>query len=65
MKLNSRQISNPKPKNPHQHHLPHSSLLPYPHLITLLLPLFVVLFPPTSLHAQKFHQISKVFSAIC
>ncbi len=41
-----------------------SWLLPYADLMTLLLALFIVLFAASSVDAQKFQQISKVFSGI-
>ncbi|GIN92198.1 motility protein B [Siminovitchia terrae] len=53
-----------KRKKRHEEELGESWLLPYADLMTLLLALFIVLFAASSVDAQKFQQISKVFSGI-
>jgi len=45
-------------------HSDESWLLPYADLLTLLLALFIVLFSSSAVDAQKFHQLSQVFSGI-
>lgn len=50
-------------KNRHEK-IDESWLLPYADLLTLLLALFIVLFSSSAVDAQKFHQLSQVFSGI-
>ncbi|RWR11204.1 flagellar motor protein MotB [Siminovitchia fortis] len=57
-------MSKRKRKKRHEDELGESWLLPYADLMTLLLALFIVLFAASSVDAQKFQQISKVFSGI-
>lgn len=64
MKEKWRQMSKRRRKKRHEEDLGESWLLPYADLMTLLLALFIVLFAASSVDAQKFQQISKVFSGI-
>ncbi|MBD8006663.1 flagellar motor protein MotB [Bacillus norwichensis] len=57
-------MSKRRRKKRHEEDLGESWLLPYADLMTLLLALFIVLFAASSVDAQKFQQISKVFSGI-
>lgn len=59
-----RQMSRRKKKQRHEEELGESWLLPYADLMTLLLAVFIVLFASSSVDAQKFNQLSKVFSGI-
>lgn len=51
-------------KEKHEEELNESWLLPYSDLMTLLLALFIVLFSISSVDAQKFQAVSKVFNEI-
>jgi chemotaxis protein MotB len=51
-------------KKRHEEHVDESWLLPYSDLLTLLLALFIVLFASSSIDAQKFEAMSKVFSEV-
>lgn len=53
-----------KRKNHDEGHPDESWLLPYSDLMTLLLALFIVLFASSTVDAQKFQQLSKVFNGI-
>lgn len=57
-------MSKRRRKKRSEEELGESWLLPYADLMTLLLALFIVLFAASSVDAQKFQQISKVFSGI-
>jgi len=51
-------------KEKHEEHIDESWLIPYADILTLLLALFIVLFSMSSIDAQKFQQLSKVFNGI-
>lgn len=53
-----------KRKNHDEGHPDESWLLPYSDLMTLLLALFIVLFASSTVNAQKFQELSKVFNGI-
>ncbi|RST72301.1 flagellar motor protein MotB [Siminovitchia acidinfaciens] len=57
-------MSRRRRKKEHEEELGESWLLPYADLMTLLLALFIVLFAASSVDAQKFQQLSRVFSGI-
>lgn len=57
-------MSKRRRKKRNEEELGESWLLPYADLMTLLLALFIVLFASSSVDAQKFQQLSKVFSGI-
>jgi len=53
-----------KNKKKHEDHMGEDWLLPYADILTLLLALFIVLFAMSSVDAQKFQEISKVFNTV-
>ncbi|MBU5212704.1 MULTISPECIES: flagellar motor protein MotB [Heyndrickxia] len=57
-------MSKRRKKGHEDEHVDESWLLPYADLLTLLLALFIVLFASSTVNAQKFQQLSKVFNGI-
>lgn len=57
-------MSKRKKKNHEEDHISESWLIPYADILTLLLALFIVLFASSTVDAQKFQEISKVFNGI-
>ncbi|MFZ3576988.1 flagellar motor protein MotB [Virgibacillus sp. DJP39] len=51
-----------KKKQPKETHIDESWLLPYADLLTLLLALFIVLFAMSSIDAEKFEELARVFN---